>query len=101
MEPLLKYRKTAVFFVLACFISAFVLAACEGTAFVDINFDATEGVGNIVITGDQNQPAEPQTEGNAEGNTSMSQILLFGLVVALLLGTVAIVISLSRRPRPE
>lgn len=99
MDQILKYRKTVVFFVLACSIIGFVLAACDSTAFVDINFDATEGVGNIVITGDQNQPAEPQD--GSDGDTSMSQILLFGLVVALLLGTVAIVISLSRRPRPE
>jgi hypothetical protein len=31
----------------------------------------------------------------------MSQVVLFGVIIALLLGTAAIVISATRRPREE
>lgn len=95
MSRSLMLRQRNLFvFVLVGLLSAVFLTACDGTAFIDINFDPTEGVGNIVITGDQDEPA-PQTD----DDTSMSQLLLFGLVIALLLGTVAIVMSLARRPR--
>jgi hypothetical protein len=99
MKSTSKYRKGVILFIIAGLFSGLLLAACDGTAFVDVSFDATEGVGNIVITGDQNQSGQSDTQTNGDAN--MSQVLLFGLVVALLLGTVAIVISLARRPRPE
>ena len=99
MNALTKYRQGVILFVIVGRFSGLVLAACDGTAFIDVNFDATEGVGNIVITGDQNQSGQTQTQTN--GDARVSQVLLFGLVVALLLGTVAIVISLARRPRSE
>ena len=97
MAEISKYRKSTFLFIIVGLFFGLFLAACDGTAFVDVSFDATEGVGNIVITGDQDQSGQTQTNGDA----SMSQILVFGLVVALLLGTAAIVISLARRPRPE
>jgi len=99
MNALTNYRKGVILFVIVGLFSGLVLTACDGSAVIDVNFDATEGVGNIVISADQDQPG--QTQAQTEGDVSLSQVLLFGLVVALLLGTVAIVIALARRPRPE
>ena len=99
MNALTNYRKGVILFVIVGLFSGLVLAACDGSALIDVNFDATEGVGNIVISADRDQPG--QTQAQTEGDVSLSQVLLFGLVVALLLGTVAIVIALARRPRPE
>lgn len=95
MNALVKVRKLSVILLLLTgLVGSLALTACNGTAFVDFTYDATQGVGNVVITGDQDQPAaQPVQQDN------MSQILLFGLVVAILLGTVAIVMSVSRRPR--
>lgn len=96
MDYLKKVRKQSVFsLVLIALLSSFALAACNGTAQIDVNFDATQGVGNIVITGDQSEPAQTDTS----GELTTSQVLLFGIIAALLLGTVAIVISVARRPR--
>jgi hypothetical protein len=93
MKTLMQKRKAPIFLlVFAGLIGSLTLAACSGTAFVDFSYDPTQGVGNIVITGDQDQPPQQQQD-------NMSQILLFGLILAMLLGTIAIVISVARRPR--
>lgn len=99
MKAISSLHRSLLLVSLLGLVCGLVLSACEGTAFIDVSFDATEGVGNVVITGDQSQP--DQSQGDGSGNVNMSQILLFGLVVALLLATVAIIISLARRPRPE
>lgn len=89
-------KRSLFFFALIGLLSSILLAACDGSALINVNYDPTEGVGNIVIIGNQDdQPAAQQTD----PDTSMSQLLLFGLVIALLLGTIAIVMSVSRRPR--
>ncbi|MEX2143246.1 MAG: hypothetical protein WD740_01515 [Anaerolineales bacterium] len=95
---LAKSNKGGIFLLIVTLVSSLGLAACDGSAVIDINFDATEGVGNIIVSGDQEQPAETQNQNDGSLNTT--QILLFGLIVALLFGTVAIVIALARRPRP-
>lgn len=88
-------KRSLLLFALISLLSGVLLASCDGTALINVNYDPTEGVGNIVITGNQDDPAVQQD--NADSN--MSQLLLFGLVIALLLGTIAIVVSVSRRPR--
>ena len=96
MHYLKKARKQSVLFlVLIALLSSFALVACSGSAQIDVNFDATQGVGNIVINGNQSDPGQTDTS----GDMTTSQVLLFGIIAALLLGTVAIVISVARRPR--
>lgn len=87
--------------VLLSLVFALAASACEGTTFIDVNIDPTTGAGNIVVTGDQDNSGETDASDAQVGNTDMSQVVLFGVVVALLLGTVAIVISSSRRPSGE
>jgi hypothetical protein len=95
MNGLTEVRKFPIILLLLIgLVGSWVLAACNGSAFVDFTYDPTAGVGNVVITGDQDQPATQQPQ-----QDKTSQILLFGLVIAILLGTVAIVMSVSRRPR--
>lgn len=79
-------------------LSALALAACSGTTQIDVNLDPTTGSGNIVVTGDEDQGGQSEAGDAQVGSTDMSQVVLFGVVVALLLGTVAIVLSASRRP---
>ncbi|MEX1247185.1 MAG: hypothetical protein WEA61_01780 [Anaerolineales bacterium] len=86
-------KKSILLLVLLGILGGVALAGCSGSALIDINYDATQGVGNIVITGDQDRANQQQD--------NMSQILLFGLIIALLLGTFAIVISVARRPRRD
>jgi hypothetical protein len=83
--------------------SGLALAACNGTTVVDVNLDPTTGAGNIVVTGNQDDGSSADNgAGSAQvGNTDMSQVVLFGVIIALLLGTAAIVISATRRPREE
>lgn len=91
-------RSIATICLLAMF-STLVLAACSGTTQIDVNLDPTTGSGDIVITGDQDPAGgESDAADDQVGSTDMSQVVLFGVVVALLLGTVAIVLSASRRP---
>jgi hypothetical protein len=93
--------KRSIPLVLLSLVFALVASACEGTTFIDVNIDPTTGAGNIVVTGDQDNSGETDAGDTQVGNTDMSQVVLFGVVVALLLGTVAIVISASRRPSGE
>ena len=95
-----KIRKqSAIFLVLVSLLGVFVLAACNGTAVIDVNVDPETGQGNIVVTGDDDGGEVDVNVDDNSNNAGMSQILLFGIVVALLLGTVAIVVSTSRRDR--
>lgn len=92
-------HKGVIALIIVALLGTLALAACDGRAVIDVNFDATEGVGNIIVTGDQDGQSADQTQTDTTMDTS--QVLLFGLIVALLLGTIAIVISLARRPRYE
>lgn len=92
-------RKGVIALLIVGLLGTLALAACDTRAVIDVNFDATEGVGNIIVTGDQDQQSADQTQ--TDNTLDTSQVLLFGLIVALLLGTIAIVISLARRPRYE
>jgi hypothetical protein len=88
-------KRSLLLLAVLSLVGSVLLAACDGTAFINVDYDPTEGVGNIVITGNQDdQPSQQPDQ-----DTSMSQLLLFGLVIALLLGTIAIVMSVARRPR--
>lgn len=95
LNSLSARKRSLLLFALVGLLGSLMLTACDGTAFIDINYDPTEGVGNIVITGDQDEQPAQQTN----GDTNMSQLLLFGLVVVMLLGTVAIVASVASRRR--
>lgn len=85
---------------LVCLLALLALSACSGTTQIDVNIDPTTGTGNILVTGDENN-GEAEAGDAQVGNTDMSQVVLFGVVIALLLGTVAIVISSTRRPAGE
>lgn len=83
--------------------SGLALSACSGTTVVDVNLDPTTGSGNIVVTGNQEKTSSDAGDaGDTQvGNTDMSQVVLFGVIVTLLLGTAIIVISSNRRPSGE
>ncbi len=88
-------------FIAVVMLGTMALTACSGSAVIDVNVDPNTGQGNIVVNSDQpsDGDGEIDVDINDDGNQDMSQILLFGIVVALLLGTVAIVVSTSRRDR--
>jgi len=91
----------SLFIAFSLFAGLF-LAACGGTTLIDVNLDPTTGAGNIVVTGNQDPGAPPDNSGDATvGNTDMSQVVLFVIIIALLLGTAAIIISASRRSSQE
>lgn len=94
-----KARKSDLFIFILMLLSGLTMAACDGSAVIGINYDATQGVGNIVVVGEQGESETGVVQTQSANNVEMSQVLLFGLVIALLFGTVAIVIALSRRPR--
>jgi hypothetical protein len=94
-------RNISIFILLSLFAGSF-LAACSGTTLVDVNLDPTTGAGNIVITGNQNEGSTSNDSGAAPvGTTDMSQVVLFGVIILVLLGTAAIIITSSRRPNQE
>jgi hypothetical protein len=90
-------------------ISGLVLGACDGMNFnvqvdeqEDGGFTITgggdangedDGGGTITITGsdEQEEPDEPSLD--------TSTVLLFGVILAIFFGVIALVISSSRRPR--
>jgi ABC-type dipeptide/oligopeptide/nickel transport system permease subunit len=92
-------KQNVLIFILVSLIATMALTACGG-AVIDVNVDPNTGQGNIVVndhpSNDEGVDVDITTDDN---NQDMSQILLFGIVVALLLGTVAIVVSTSRRER--
>jgi hypothetical protein len=88
-------------FILSMFTTLF-LAACSGQTLIDVNIDPTTGSGQIVVNPPAAQPtALPDTGGTTSTSTDMSQVALFAIVVILLLGVMAIVFSVARRPRRE
>lgn len=104
MKQILKVRRSLSLLVVLSMFSGLALAACSGTTLVDVNLDPTTGSGSIVVTGNQDDgSADSGGDAGATqvGNTDMSQVVLFGVIIALLLGTAAIVISASRRPSGE
>jgi hypothetical protein len=89
-----RTNRIVLFFVLIAGVA--LLAGCTGRTIIDVNIDPTTGVGDIVIQPQATQPAPA-----ADGGNNMNQVLLFGVVVALLIGTLAVVMASSRRRRPE
>lgn len=80
---------------LASIFSTFFLVACSG-ALIDINIDPTTGTGNIIVN-----PQATAAPTGGTGSTDMSQVALFAIVVIVLLGVMAIVFSVARRPGRE
>lgn len=102
MKSILSLKRSLSLLAVLSLFSALALSACNGTTLIDVNLDPTTGAGNIVVSGDQEGGDTSSDAGNQQvGNTDMSQVVLFGVIVALLLGTAAIVISASRRPSGE
>ncbi len=81
--------------------STLFLAACSGRTLIDVNIDPTTGSGQIVVNPPAQATAVPDTGGTGNTSTDMSQVALFAIVVILLLGVMAIVFSVARRPRRE
>ena len=87
------------FFILSMFSFLF-LAACSGPTLIDVNIDPTTGSGQIVVNPPEAQPTALSNTSETGGTiTDMSQVALFAIVVILLLGVMAIVLSVARRPR--
>jgi hypothetical protein len=103
MKNFLNVRLSLALLLVLSLFSGLALSACNGTTLVDVNIDPTTGTGNIIVTGNQDDNSSTDNgAGSAQvGNTDMSQVVLFGVIIALLLGTAAIVISATRRPREE
>jgi hypothetical protein len=79
-------------------LGAALLSACAGQTLIDVNIDPTTGSGQIVV----NPPAQQATQipdTGAQPPSDMSQVALFAIIVILLLGVMAIVFSVARRPR--
>lgn len=102
MSDLFKNKKKFIAgLLLITLFSTSLLAACTGRTVIDVNIDPTTGSGDIVIIPpEEEQPAPSDSDSDTE-NTDMSQVALFAVIVALLLGTAAIVVSVARRPRDE
>ncbi|MGH2581408.1 MAG: hypothetical protein ACRDFQ_00755 [Anaerolineales bacterium] len=90
-----RRKRALVLFVLITGVA--LLAGCTGRTVIDVNIDPTTGVGDIIIQPQATEPA-PAIDG---GGNNMNQVLLFGVVVALLIGTLAVVMASSRRRRVE
>jgi hypothetical protein len=90
-------RNRSLFLLAMCLFSLLALTACSGRTVIDFNIDPTTGVGNVVVN-----PAAtaviPET-GAQPAADDMSQVALFAVIVAILLGTIAIVFAVARRPR--
>jgi hypothetical protein len=99
-ERMYKTKKQGILlFIVVTLLGTMALTACGG-AVIDVNVDPETGQGNIVVNDPPDDGGEIDVDiNNNDGNQNMSQILLFGIVLALLLGTVAIVVSTSRRDR--
>lgn len=90
----------------ASLVLGLILAGCEG-ARLDVNMDPDTGQGTIDIepTNGGGNGGDGSTDGQADdGNTSDGQFdvgtaIVFATVVALLLGVMAIVLSVANRPR--
>jgi len=92
-------NKKALFaFLLLNTFGAALLSACAGPTLIDVNIDPTTGSGNIVVNPPPQQ-ATPVPDTGTSGD--MSQVALFAIIVILLLGVMAIVFSVARRPRRE
>jgi hypothetical protein len=86
--------------VLVALLGVMSLAACDGSAVIDVNMDPETGEGNIVVDADDDSGGgEVDVTGDGTSDVNMTQVALFGVIIALLLGTVAIVMSSSRRSR--
>lgn len=85
-------------FIIGLFASV-LLTACSGQTVIDVNIDPTTGTGNIVVNPPPTQQQLPETGGSGQSATDMSQVALFAIVVILLMGVMAIVVSVARRPR--
>jgi hypothetical protein len=85
-------------FVIGLF-SSVLISACSGQTVIDVNIDPTTGSGSIVVNPPPTQQQLPETGGSAQPATDMSQVALFAIVVILLMGVMAIVVSVARRPR--
>jgi hypothetical protein len=95
-------RKVVFAFLLLGTFGAAILSACAGQTLIDVNIDPTTGSGQIVVNPPPQQAtAIPDTGGSAAGSSDMSQVALFAIIVILLLGVMAIVFSVARRPRRE
>lgn len=95
----LSRKKLVLVLFFVSISSTLFLAACSGPTVIDVNIDPTTGAGNIVV----NPPptAQPAAGGSGGTTTDMSQVALFAIIVILLLGVMAIVFSVARRPRRE
>lgn len=82
-------------------LSTLFLAACSGQTVIDVNIDPTTGAGSIVVNPPAGEQGIPETGGEAQPSADMSQVALFAIVVILLLGVMAIIFSVARRPRRE
>ena len=89
--------KRLIAFLLISIFSISLLAACSGPTTIDVNIDPTTGAGNIVV----NPPPQEPTPGATGTPGDMSQVALFAIVVIVLIGVMAIVFSVARRPRRE
>lgn len=107
MNQSMQPKRIIATFILLIIGGAMLLSACGGEAFINFTYDPTTGAGsgNVVIATEP--PAEDtggDTGGDAgtgSGNQGTNQIVLFGVVVALLIGTLAVVAASSRRRRVE
>lgn len=84
---------------LVSIFSTLFMAACSGPTLIDVNIDPTTGSGQIVVNPPAAQPTALPDTGST--STDMSQVALFAIVVILLLGVMAIVFSVARRPRRD
>jgi hypothetical protein len=96
-----KSKKIFAGIALIVLLSTSALVACSGRTVIDVNIDPTTGAGDIVINPPEEEEQPPiiiDNSGN-QSDSNMSQVALFAVIVALLLGTAAIIISVARRPR--
>lgn len=92
-----SHKRNLIVFLAISFFASALLAACSGPTTIDVNFDPTTGAGNIIV----NPPPQEPTPVGAGTTGDVSQVALFAIVVIVLLGVMAIVFSVARRPRRE
>lgn len=92
-------RKLIAFLLVGALALTPLLAACDGAARIDIDVDPDTGQGTIDIIGGGNQGGGGQQDDSSSSNGIGVDNAIVIAAVALLLGVIAIVISLNNRPR--
>lgn len=87
-------KKWIAVLILVAILGSTLLAACAGGATIDVNMDPDTGQGTIDIIGAGDGGGEGD---QASGGLGTDNAIMIAVIVALLLGVIALVVAVSGR----